>query len=145
MRETVFWKWAGSQVDSGSLVASRPRRFRMWRHLSSLSIALGSKPPLVTRIARTGLGTRLGLRYSKRWLQVFPSSLPAVYCSLAFSLLALFRSTALTESLVQAKTKAFLSAETDINLFCFANSAMFCQSTWSFCHVSGCEPRIVNS
>ena len=60
-----------------SLVPSRPRRFRMWRHLSSLSgkfaypivmhqlciilspIALGSKPPLVTRIARTGLGTRL--------------------------------------------------------------------------------------
>ena len=38
--------------------------FRMWRHLSSLSgklskIALGSRPPLVTRIARTGLGTRL--------------------------------------------------------------------------------------
>ena len=46
-----------------SLVPSRLRRFRMWRHLSSLSekfaIVLGSKPPLVTRIARTGLGTRL--------------------------------------------------------------------------------------
>ena len=46
-----------------SLVPSRPWRFRMWRHLSSLSgkfaIALGSKPPLVTRIARTGLGRRL--------------------------------------------------------------------------------------
>ena len=42
-----------------SLVPSRPRRFRMWRHLSSLSgkFALGSKPLLVTRIARTGLGT----------------------------------------------------------------------------------------
>ena len=26
---------AGSQADSGILVASRPRRFRMWRHLSS--------------------------------------------------------------------------------------------------------------
>ena len=43
-----------------SLVPSRPRRFRMWRHLSSLSgkfaIALGSKPPLVTRIARIGPG-----------------------------------------------------------------------------------------
>ena len=38
----------------------------MWLHLSGLSgkfaedaIALGSKPPLATRIARTGLGTRL--------------------------------------------------------------------------------------
>ena len=43
------------------LVPSRPRRFRMWRHLSSLSgkFALGSKPSLVTRIAQTGLGTRL--------------------------------------------------------------------------------------
>ena len=36
-----------------SLVPSRPRQFRMGRHLSSLSgkFALGSKPPLVTRIA----------------------------------------------------------------------------------------------
>ena len=70
-----------------SLVPCRPRRFRMWRHLSSLSgkfaedactvvvmsslvnmssdvmwyaaIALGCKPPLVTRIARIGLGARL--------------------------------------------------------------------------------------
>ena len=47
-----------------SLVPSRPRRFRKWRHLSSLSEkfaedALGSKTPLVTQIARTGLGTRL--------------------------------------------------------------------------------------
>ena len=42
-----------------SLVPSRPRRFRMWRHLSSSPIALGSKPPLVIRIARTCLGTRL--------------------------------------------------------------------------------------
>ena len=48
-----------------SLVPSRPRRFRMWRHPSSLSgkfaraIALGSKPPPVTWIARSGLCTRL--------------------------------------------------------------------------------------
>ena len=61
-------KWQVFVWDS--LVPSRPRRFRMWRHLSSLSgksrtpraIALGSKPPLVTRIARTGLGTRLCVR-----------------------------------------------------------------------------------
>ena len=43
-----------------SLVPSRPWRFRKWRHLSSLSgkfaeDALGSKTPLVTQIARTGL------------------------------------------------------------------------------------------
>ena len=44
-----------------SLGPSRPRRSRMWRHLLSLSgkFALGSKPPPVTRIAPTGLGTRL--------------------------------------------------------------------------------------
>ena len=32
----------------------RPRRFRLWRHLGK-RIALGSKPPLFTRIARTVL------------------------------------------------------------------------------------------
>ena len=31
----------------------------MWRHLSSLSGKFGPKPPLVTRIVRAGLGTRL--------------------------------------------------------------------------------------
>ena len=72
---------------SPSLVLSRPRRFRMWRHLSSLSgkftIALGSKPPLVTRIARTGLGTRLSLsretsqaaRSEKKWLYLHANKL----------------------------------------------------------------------
>ena len=59
-----LWSELDSNVrNAPSLVPSRPRQFRMWRHLSSLSgkfaIALGSKPPLVTRIARTGLGTRL--------------------------------------------------------------------------------------
>ena len=34
-----------------SLIPSRPRRFRMWRHLPSLSG--------ITRVARTDLGTRL--------------------------------------------------------------------------------------
>ena len=43
-----------------SVVPSRPRRFRMRRHLSSLSgRSLSSKPSLVTRIGRTGMGTRL--------------------------------------------------------------------------------------
>ena len=49
-----------------SLASSRPRRFRMWRRLSSFvgkirrgKFALGSKLPLVTRIAPTGLRTRL--------------------------------------------------------------------------------------
>ena len=42
------------------------------------AIALGSKPPLVTRIARTGLGTRLGvpgLRSSKWGKRTFTRSL----------------------------------------------------------------------
>ena len=38
----------------------RPRRFRLWRHPGK-RIALGSKPPLLTRIVRTGLETRLFL------------------------------------------------------------------------------------
>lgn len=42
-----------------SLDPRRPRRFRMWRYLSSSPITLGSKPPLVIRIALTCLGTRL--------------------------------------------------------------------------------------
>ena len=44
-----------------SLVPGSSRRFRRWRHLSSLSgkFALGSKPPPLTRVARTGLGMRL--------------------------------------------------------------------------------------
>ena len=51
-----------------SLVPSRPRRFRMWDVTSQAcrenslrkprAIVLGSKPSQVTRIARTGLGTR---------------------------------------------------------------------------------------
>ena len=41
----------------------RPRRFWLWRHLGK-RIALGSKPPLLTRIARTGLETRLFLNVS---------------------------------------------------------------------------------
>ena len=53
------------RLGRASLVPSRPRRFRMRRHLSSLSekfaIVLRSKPPLVTRIAPTGLGTKLAV------------------------------------------------------------------------------------
>ena len=47
-----------NKVKKGSLNPSRPRRFRICRHLSS-KFALGSKLPLVTLIARTGLDTRL--------------------------------------------------------------------------------------
>ena len=60
------------QEVSESVVRGSPKPFTKisnwassggWRHLSCLSgkLALGSKPPPVTRIARTGLGTRLGL------------------------------------------------------------------------------------
>ena len=52
-----------SQSSSAlSLVLSRPRRFRMWRHLSKpplVTSGLTSGQPLVIQIARTGLGTRL--------------------------------------------------------------------------------------
>ena len=64
-----------------SLVPSRWLRFRMWRHLSSLSgelsgvFALGSKPSPLTRIAWTGLETwpssRLTSHFTKDWLSVF--------------------------------------------------------------------------
>ena len=85
------WKWMGTNYLSenlfrllqktcrASLVPSRPRRFRMWRHLSSLSgkFALGSKPPLVTRIARTGLGTR----QVRTWVVKRITSLSNSFCS----------------------------------------------------------------
>ena len=47
-----------------SLGPSRPRRFRMWRQQACREICWNSKPPLVTRIARTGLGTRLNFGHS---------------------------------------------------------------------------------
>ena len=85
------WTWMGTnylsenlfrrlqQTCRASLVPSRPRRFRMWRHLSSLSgkFALGSKPPLVTRIARTGLGTR----QARTWVVKRITSLSNSFCS----------------------------------------------------------------
>ena len=46
----VFLPWNSDQI---SFVPSPPRRFRCRK------VARGSKPPLVTRIARTVLGTRL--------------------------------------------------------------------------------------
>ena len=53
--------WEDWISQNRSLVASRPWRFRMWRHLSSLGkFALGSKSSLVTWIAQTGLGASLG-------------------------------------------------------------------------------------
>ena len=85
------WKWMGTNYLSenlfrllqktcrASLVPSRPRRFRMWRHLSSLSgkFALGSNPPLVTRIARTGLGKR----QVRTWVVKRITSLSNSFCS----------------------------------------------------------------
>ena len=68
----TFEKQATWTIVSTSLVPSRPRRFRMdvtadvtcQACRENLPIALGSKPPLVTRIARTVLGTRLCIHHS---------------------------------------------------------------------------------
>ena len=44
------------------------------------AIALGSKPPLVTRIARTGLGTRLHQKMENLWRTVTVACKPGVFC-----------------------------------------------------------------
>ena len=71
-----------------SLVPGRPRRFGMWFHLFTCqacrensprtprAIALGSKPPHVTRIARPGLGTRL-----PKSLFCAPTCVPGFECA----------------------------------------------------------------
>ena len=58
-------------VDSAaSFTRGRPRRFSLLSTPVKLvdKIRLGSKPPLVTRIARTGLSTRLWIMDSKYWI-----------------------------------------------------------------------------
>ena len=64
MNGGVSFTWrCGAVCGVASLVPSRPlpRRFWMWRHLSSLSgeFALGCKSPPLTRKARIGLRRRL--------------------------------------------------------------------------------------
>ena len=61
-----MWAWNCPAVTyyclMNGLLLSRLRRFRMWR------LALGSKHPLVTRVARTGLGTRLLDEDARCWV-----------------------------------------------------------------------------
>ena len=78
MNGGVSFTWrCGAVCGAASFVPSRPRprRFWMWRHLSSLwgEFALGSKSPLLTRKARIGLRRRL-------WCLLWESETPLKTC-----------------------------------------------------------------
>ena len=121
----VFWHENGF-LEAGRVVAG----LRQPRPQSSSAIADMMSPVKLVDRARFQAsygnsdsanwpGHEAGTEVFKRSLQVLPSSLPAGFCS-PRSFAA--RPTALTESLVLAKTKTFLSAGTDLTLL----SCKFC-------------------
>ena len=82
MNGGVSFTWrCGLVCGAASLVSGRPRprRFWMWRHLSSLSreFPLGSKSPPLTRKARIGLRNRL-------WCLLWESETPLKTCFIFF-------------------------------------------------------------